>query len=96
MQVTPILTGTLFLLHLPTLTAMPHHIHRISLLVIISRFFLLHHLALAEELVLINDYYSVCESYHLVFCGQIYDLGMEVPLLEPCTLYTECLVKLVM
>ena len=60
-QVTPILTGTLFPLHLPTLTAMPHLIHRISLLVIISHFFLLRHLALAEELVLINDYYSVCE-----------------------------------
>ena len=59
MQVPPILTGTLLLpLHLPTTVtiAMPHLLHRINLLVIISRFFLLNRLALAEELVLINNY----------------------------------------
>ena len=59
MQVPPILTGTLFPLHLPTPIAMPHLLHRINVLVIIVHFFLLHHLALAEELVLISNYYDV-------------------------------------
>lgn len=59
MQVPPIPTGALFPLHLPTPIAMPHLLHSISLLVIIRHFFLLLHLALAEEPVLINNYYSV-------------------------------------